>query len=403
VGHVLAAIKKTNMFRYLFKRDTFFATIAVFVVIGLLALLPLNTHVLDPFKLALHDFDYDDIGFAQSKKSDKDTLAKDIVVIDIDTANRADLARCLAQVAGMHPKAIGLDVIFEGPKDSLNDAILGGTMSSIPNLVIAYSLDEKLHGFEAHDFFLNTQAVNKGYVNFVGEDGGVIRFNNPIVHEETHTYYSFAAALARIIDPAAFAKLEKRGHENEIINYRNGREQFFVIDAVDLSELDTALLRDKIVLIGEVSDDPNNIEDKHFTPRNSRFVGKSIPDMNGILVHANILQMVLDGAYIGRSPNWVNWLVAVVLCWLMTAFFIRMYLDKHLWFHLSAKCAQLVFAIAFLYIGRVLFLKAHYKVDLTLTLVAVILVVDVLYFYEAARIWMHRKFKLQTIFNRQHH
>ncbi|RYD71379.1 MAG: hypothetical protein EOP53_23775 [Sphingobacteriales bacterium] len=57
------------MFKYLFKKDTILATIMVFLLMGLLSLIPFNTHVLDPIKLALQDFDYNDMAYSQFNKN----------------------------------------------------------------------------------------------------------------------------------------------------------------------------------------------------------------------------------------------------------------------------------------------------------------------------------------------
>ena len=53
--------------KYLLKRDTILATIAVFLVMGLLTLIPLNLHVLDPLKMALTDIHFNDLSFATLK------------------------------------------------------------------------------------------------------------------------------------------------------------------------------------------------------------------------------------------------------------------------------------------------------------------------------------------------
>ncbi|RYY65451.1 MAG: CHASE2 domain-containing protein [Chitinophagaceae bacterium] len=392
------------MFRYLFKRDTFFATIAVFVVMGLLALVPLNTHVLDPFKMALQDFDYNDLAFSKMRTSKHGPGDNDILVVNIDTAGRATLAAYLQQLQSLKPRAIGLDVIFDEARDSATDAVLSQALRQTPGLVSAYSLEEEGHHSVGRDHFYETGSVNKGFVNFVGEDTGVIRYFTPLVKDGGHNYVAFAAALGRVADPEAYRRLMERGHETEIINYTRRQGEFLVLDAAALFDPASAsLFAGKIVLLGDVSDDPNNFIDRHFTPMNPRMVGKSWPDMSGVFVHANILRMILDGDYINRVPAWVNWLVAVLLCWLMSALFIRFYLDKHLWFHLAAKTAQLLFAILFVYLGLLFFARLQLKINLSLTLVAVILVVDVLYFYEALSVWLHRKWGYKTIFYREHH
>lgn len=81
------------MFKYLFKRDTILATIMVFIVIGLLSLIPLNTHVLDPLKLALQDFDYNDMAFARFNKNGNSSIDTNLVVVNIDKANRGQTSR----------------------------------------------------------------------------------------------------------------------------------------------------------------------------------------------------------------------------------------------------------------------------------------------------------------------
>ncbi|TCZ73159.1 CHASE2 domain-containing protein [Flaviaesturariibacter aridisoli] len=392
------------MFRYLFKRDTFFATIAVFVVMGLLALVPLNTHVLDPFKMALQDFDYNDLAFSKMRTAKHGPGDNDILVVNIDTAGRATLAAYLQQLQTLKPRAIGLDVIFDEARDPATDAALAQVLRQTPGLVSAYSLEEEGHHSVGRDYFYETGSVHKGFVNFVGEDTGVIRYFTPLVKDGGHNYIAFAAALSRVADPGAYRRLAERGHETEIINYTRRQGEFLVLDAAALFDPASAsLFAGKIVLLGDVSDDPNNFIDRHFTPMNPRMVGKSWPDMSGVFVHANILRMILDGDYINRVPSWVNWLVAVLLCWLMSALFIRFYLDKHLWFHLAAKTAQLLFAILFVYLGLLFFARLQLKINLSLTLVAVILVVDVLYFYEALSVWLHRKWGYKTIFYREHH
>jgi CHASE2 domain-containing sensor protein len=103
------------------------------------------------------------------------------------------------------------------------------------------------------------------------------------------------------------------------------------------------------------------MEDMHFTPMNSKFAGKSLPDLNGVFVHANIIKMIMEESYIKRTPAWINWVVAVLLCWLHMALFIRFYLDKHLWFHLVAKTAQILSAILFVYLGLLVFYKFNIK------------------------------------------
>ena len=136
---------------------------------------------------------------------------------------------------------------------------------------------------------------------------------------------------------------------------------------------------------------------------NVKFAGKAYPDMNGIFVQANIITMILDGAYVKKMPKLVAWLVAIVIGWLHMSLFIRYYLESHIWFHLVAKVAQVFSVLLFAYLAIFLYDQFRIKLEMKYTLYVIALAVDVIYFYEAFVTWLHRKFNYQTIFSHHHH
>jgi CHASE2 domain-containing sensor protein len=392
------------MFKYLFKKDTLLATIAVFIVMGLLALLPFNTHILDPFKLALQDFDYNDMAYSKLEKNKAVPVDTNIVIVNIGNADRMAIAAIVQKAASADPKVIGLDVIFNESRDSVADHVLDKVLRSEPKLVMAYNLQTHEHALRHEGYFFESTG-NKGFVNFVGEEGGVIRHVVPAVNENDHEYIPFAAAVVKKLSTEKYEALQKRKNSTEVINYTSSANKFIVIEGTDLlnGTADAQNLTGKTVLVGYVSSSAYDMEDMHFTPMNSRFAGKSLPDLNGVFVHANIIKMIMEESYIKRTPAWINWMVAVLLCWLHMAVFIRFYLDKHLWFHLVAKTAQILSAILFVYLGLLVFYKFNIKANMTITLVAIILAVDVLYFYEAFCTWLHKKTGYKTIFAHASH
>jgi len=392
------------MFKYLFKKDTLLATIAVFIVMGLLALLPFNTHILDPFKLALQDFDYHDMAYSKLEKNKAVPVDTNIVIVNIGNADRMAIAAIVQKAASADPKVIGLDVIFNESRDSVADHVLDKVLRSEPKLVMAYNLQTHEHALRHEGYFFESTG-NKGFVNFVGEEGGVIRHVVPAVNENDHEYIPFAAAVVKKLSTEKYEALQKRKNSTEVINYTSSANKFIVIEGTDLlnGTADAQNLTGKTVLVGYVSSNAYDMEDMHFTPMNSRFAGKSLPDLNGVFVHANIIKMIMEESYIKRTPAWINWVVAVLLCWLHMAVFIRFYLDKHLWFHLVAKTAQILSAILFVYLGLLVFYKFNIKANMTITLVAIILAVDVLYFYEAFCTWLHKKTGYKTIFAHASH
>ncbi len=390
--------------KYLFRRDTFFATFAVFISMGMLALLPLNLSVLNPFRVALEDFDFNDMAYSELKKNQETPVDDRIAIVNIGYSDRLTLSRILEVVSADSPKVIGLDVMFDNDKDSLSDAFLFEQLKATPNLVLASKIDWSNDQILKESVFKDT-SIKLGFVNFVGTQKGTIRYFSPIEKENNHVHLSFASAITQKADPHAYQKLLDRKKTIETINYTRHQHKYALIDGAQLLEglVVDNIFKNKIVLLGYVSTSPFDIEDKYLTPMNEKFAGKTFPDMNGVMIHANIISMILDGSYIKKIPSWITWSLAIILTWLHISLFIRYYIDEHIWFHLVAKIAQLISAIFFVYLGLFLFNRFNVKLDMSITVVAIILAIDVLYFYEALALWLHKKFNYQTIFHTNSH
>lgn len=390
--------------RYLLRRDTIFATTAVFVFIGLISLLPINTGLLNPIKLALADFDYNDLSYSELGKSDT-AFEKRIVIVNIGSGDRAAIAAMIEAVNTGQPKVIGLDVSFEGPREEDKDWLMRMALSKSPNLVSCTKLNwkDKQNPEKLGYFAVNVQ--KKGYANLIGEDRGTIRYFSPLEKIGADTALSFSSAIVKEYDPAKFKKLLNRHNEQETINYSRKIDKYLVVEGMDLvtGMVNTDIFKNKIVLIGAINPDINNIEDKHYTPFNEKFAGKSTPDMNGVVIHANIISMVLDGKYINKVPGWLNWLITILIAWVNVAFFVKYFVDSHIWFHLAAKIVQLLSFVFFVYISILFYDKFSIRFDVKIASFAIILAVDIIYFYEAFAVWLHQKHNFKTIFHKPHH
>ena len=87
-----------------------------------------------------------------------------------------------------------------------------------------------------------------------------------------------------------------------------------------------SLLKNKIVILGYIGTPTGNeydVEDKHFTPLNKITAGKSIPDMFGVVVHANIITMLMKHDLMYRVSNF--WIGIISF---FSTFFMLMYLMK---------------------------------------------------------------------------
>jgi len=403
IGHVT---------KYLYERDTIFSLLTVFLFILLVKFIPFNFHFADPMKLAMKDFEFNDVAYAKLGKSDEAKLDNRIVVVNIGHLDREELAYLIEKTASMNPKVMGLDSYFEGPRDPHKDSILSSVFKKTNNLVVVSRIDNEhlhhTHKFELTPDYFDSSTHHRGYANVIGEEIGTIRMYSPFEKIEHEEYPSFSSAIMKLYDEKVYERLEKRNNEVEMINYTRHntpeKKQYVVVEPEDLMSdaVDPSLFKDKIALLGYVTENPFDIEDRKFTPMNQEVAGKTKPDMNGIFVHANILSMVLDNNYIKKLPEWAGWIAAILIGWLHMSLFIRYYLESHIWFHLVAKIAQIISAFFFVYLGMVLFNKFRIKLDMELTLVVIVLAVDIIYFYEAFAVWMHKKFKFATVFTHLH-
>ncbi len=398
-----ARIIRGHFTKYLYERDTIFATIWVFIFIFVLGSIPLNLGSLNPIKLGLKDFDFNDMAYSKLGTAKKNPIDKRIVIVNIGMADREVLSMMIDKAGMMKPKLMALDAYFAGPGDPYKDSLLSETFKRNKTLIVASVLE--LRGKDGDTISLGGTYINTAseyaFVNFFDDSISTFRYYYPFLKNYAKkTYKSFSSAIVQAYDSSAYKKLEKKGNQKLMINYTRRVDRYLVLEYEDLLTRDPAdsVLAGKIVLFGYINNDPNDITDKKFTPMNERYYGKSIPDMNGVVVHANIISMVLDKNYIKNLPLWANLLIAVFVCWLHMSFFVHYYLESHIWFHLVAKIAQVVSAIFFVWLGIYLFDQYWLKVDLKLSLIVIVMAVDVIYFYEAWAIWMHKKYQYKTVF-----
>jgi CHASE2 domain-containing sensor protein len=405
--------------KYLFERDTIFATIWVFIFIVGLGSIPLNLGSLNPIKLSLKDFDFTDVSYsnlgkAQLKEGKNNKFDNRIVIVNIGNADREGLAMMIDKASHMNPKVMALDVLFFGEKDPYQDSLLSEVFKRNKNLIVAQRL--VLSGPDGDTIVTDGDYINTAstyaYVNLFADSLSSIRYYEPFEKDyKKKLYKSFSSAIVQAYDSAAYKELRKKGNSKTFINYSRSLIQYQPVQWEDLmmDNIDSSVLSGKIVLFGYLGTetdgiaDKDDLSDKFFTPMNPRYYGKSVPDMHGILIHANIISMVLDDNYVKKLPLWANLLIAVLICWLFMSFFIRYYLESHIWFHLVAKIAQVASAIFFVWLGIYLFDQYRLKVDMKMSLIVIVLAVDVIYFYEAWAVWMHKKFHYHTVFKPHHH
>ena len=399
------------MKKYLKGRDTLLATIFVFIITGLFGLLVINIHVFDPFKRAFLDFELTDIYYSKIR-NEKYSTDTNIVVINIGKLSRDSIALILNKVDEQNPLVVGLDAFFTDRKDKASDSLLKSAFAKTKNLVLAGIINSDEEGRNnisgTNPWFGNYPVT---YANLTGNENNTttVREFRPFAVDKDRLYSSFTAEIVKKADPKAWERLKSRDNEHEIINYKGGANSYICIDVKGIFDTvtDLSILKNKIVLMGYMGESftaTPDLEDLHFTPMNQKVSGRAIPDMWGVLIHANIISMILHNDFINITPPWVNWLLSFILCYLHLALFIYLYLKRHKWFHFTGKVIQFITSVLLLWLAFLIYEHFGIKISVAPSVLVIMLSMDLLYFYEGLVKFIGNRVRFKSIFfeNKNH-
>jgi CHASE2 domain-containing sensor protein len=347
--------KPKRRFFFVLSRDAFCCACFVYFFLQLVQLAPLNANWFEPASNAFRDFDWSDIYFSQIRNvNDSKAQNRDIVAINVENANREQIANTLFRLKNADVKVVGLDVLFGDRDDSTADALLDSSIRSFGKRIVVACYADSTAGNSI--FSMQPLTVprlddedNIGYVNFIGDENTTVR-----------TFYKVQDFREKVIPSFAFNTFIKSRSQSEMTAYKDlmTREEtiipyqslpehyttFSYHDVLD-SSIDFGLLRDKIVLLGFCGspNGANVIDDKHFTPLNKNYAGKAIPDMYGIYIHCNIIEAYLDGYKIHAPPRALQ----IFVCLLIITFFLLFYLysesKEHAWQNVVELLLQTIF------------------------------------------------------------
>lgn len=360
---------------------------------------------MDPVSAALEDFEISDMVYQFQRDKDNGSVNSNVVVVSIGNT-REEIAGQIDVINSFHPKVIALDAYFLNARGGEEDSALLASFSQTKNLVVgsyveAAEDEEKLTLTKS--FSPIDQLSHTGYVNFIGEENKTIRLFKPQLEIGDSLINSFDAEIVRLADKQKYEQLLKRDKKLEFINYGKSPEQYVpVLSLEEINADNSALsfLEDKIVLIGATNS--TDLNDLHFTPMNSRLAGRSKPDMPGVFIHANTVEMILNESYVNKIPDWVVLVFSILLTYLSIVFYVHYYVEKHIWYHLVAKLMQFGFMAIFLFLEIILLNKYNIRFSDKIILVPIVLSVDLLYFYDAFVKWLHQRYGYHTYFLKGH-
>lgn len=384
--------------------DIVITTALIIGVIGALDAIPFNTGVLDPLEQAFSDFELTDLVFSRLSDDRKVRVDTNMVLVNIGDASAIDrdsLVNTFRRIGAAKPACVGIDILFD-PADTLRTTALDAAIATIPNVVVACRIVESGGSTRIMDAVPNTAdgGRDRGHVDLTDEGRGykTIRSYAPFRTAGTDTVPALAVRMAQIVDAQAVLDMQLVGSEEEEIAYQRQRT-WYAIEAAQLADstVAAAILPGRIVLVGYLGSqigDTITLEDRFFTPVNERYAGKSVPDMYGLEIHANILSSILHRDRIDHVPTGIVWFATLLLIMINVWVFAAIQDRLGLFYDLICKTTQIAEAVLLLMLAVTIFDNHRAVLDITTAVVGVILASDMYSVYlsvaESVREAVHR-------------
>ena len=147
----------------------FAVTCLAFGIVGIYVLAAFNLKVFNPVAEILEDYSFTDFYYKLLDTGERET-SRIVTIVDMtELRKRRDFAQLFMEVDALHPKAVGVDVVFEGYKeeDLEGDTLLANTVKQLHNFVFSYKIieAESMEGETKHSFFTPSDSVNEGFTN----------------------------------------------------------------------------------------------------------------------------------------------------------------------------------------------------------------------------------------------
>ncbi len=383
------------MWNKVYRPHSIIVTCLIFVFIGFLELIRLKTHFLDPFNHGIQEYEITDIVYTQLSKP-KIELDSLIRIVHIGNANREQLAVMIDRISSAGARVIGLDVMLDGRKDSIQDEKLRASIERAGNVVLASELQKFEAEEKKFESLISTDSLfaahaSLGFINFPSNHTKTIRYFSPQESVGDSSALAFSMAILQQYNPEVVQQCLKRNKEVEKIHFKGDLMSFshypteLVLDTtIEVAQL-REVLNNKIVLLGYIAekDTENPLKDRFYSPLNKNYAGKSIPDMYGVVIHANIISMVLEGRYIRELPEWLIWGIALIFCYINVYYIHEIYEKFHPAFHGITRSLQLIECMVLFFLLGILFYYFRLQIDFGVGILALLLAYDIIMIYES--------------------
>ena len=297
-----------RIIKFIFHRDHLLITLLTGVIVLVLTVVTFKTPALNPIAKDLKNLSVTDLFFSLENKFTTADTCKDIVIVDMtELHSRADIGNLLTEISDAKPKAIGVDLIFEGEKADLEENMMleqaveeVAPISVFTNKLTDYDQSEKKFAGMVFSYFRDVIHITEGYANVTDNmENSTIRSLTVSQNTTLGYKYSFVARIAQKVG------IKAEGNKNIIINY--SPESFTVIPFDKIYE-NRSLIKNKIVLVGTMTEE----QDMHLTP-----LGK----MSGIEIQAYSLLTLLEHKDIVYISTTTSIIIGFILCYIYELLF----------------------------------------------------------------------------------
>ncbi|MFA6234074.1 MAG: CHASE2 domain-containing protein [Bacteroidota bacterium] len=402
---------RKRLFQYFFRLEYLIASLMVMGIVQVILVISDNlpeadeTSFLSPILgrvdfLNIADISLDAI-FAVKDAEFPDPRIKIVNVGQVAPTPDGMIALLLRKLHASGARVIGIDVIFDqlhferfpperqGEIDELISAL-----HDIPNIVVVDGFDQETSkpAFVLDERVLSSQA-QYGFANLVPDPDGVVRRFLPRATIEGEEWLSLPVKMLSIARPDAITPLLRLPAEPQIIYYTGTYYQFESVPIEDVvfgTMYDGDFFKDAIVLVGFVNEGGLfYLGDTHKTPMGKK-IGVEGPDMPGILVHANVINMLLKGTFISPIPAWGDWLLVFLLSYISIVVY-RIFRTKptsRFQVGVLITCMMLTLSVIIFFLPLIAFFYFDVKISYNLMATAVLLFIPASAFTTRMRFWM---------------
>ncbi|MBQ7415357.1 MAG: CHASE2 domain-containing protein [Prevotella sp.] len=239
----------------------FAVTILAFCLVGVYAMAAFNLKVFNPIAEILDDYSFTDFYYKLQAGAGVQDTSRIVTIVDMtELRKRRDFADLFMEVNALKPKAVGVDVVFEGYKeeDLEGDSLLDMAVKQLQNFVFSYKIIDSMEGETVHSFFTPSDSVTEGFTNMPRQLYGGMKRSVSIGRDVGGVVQpSFIKRVADI-----YAGQEVTALADKDLNINFSPKYYRVVPYDSIFE-NRDLIEDHLVLIGAMKEEG----DMHYTPQ----------------------------------------------------------------------------------------------------------------------------------------